>query len=168
MKDYIFALDVDGVLTDGKFWWDANGNKVYKAFGPDDADALKLIRPYLANIVFYTQDKKGMEISISRLSHMGFPVVEANTKERLLDIEKFYGFNNTIYMGDSFLDAPILSLCKFGITTSDADPYARRYANYITSKPGGSRAVSEACFWILKEVLDVRKVRLFEDCELEL
>ena len=39
-KIYVFALDVDGVLTDGKFLWDANGNKVYKEFGPDDADAL--------------------------------------------------------------------------------------------------------------------------------
>ena len=32
----VLLTDVDGVLTDGKFLWDANGNKVLKEFGPDD------------------------------------------------------------------------------------------------------------------------------------
>lgn len=168
MKDFIFALDVDGVLTDGKFHWDANGDKVYKEFGPDDADALKLIKPYLKKIILFTQDKKGLPISKSRATHMGLEIVVANTQQRLEDIQKFYGFENTIYMGDSFLDAPILYECCYGITTSDADPYAKKYSNYITTRSGGNRAVSEACFWILKEVLKVQKVRLFEGCELEL
>lgn len=168
MKNYTFALDVDGVLTDGKFHWDANGNKVYKEFGPDDADALKLLRPYVSRIILYTQDKKGLEISKSRATHMGLEIMVAGAKERLEDIRKFYSFENTIYMGDSFLDAPILANCCYGITTSDADPYAKKWSDYVTTKAGGNRAVSEACFWILKEVLGVKKVELFEDCELEL
>ena len=131
-----------------------------KAFGPDDADALKLIKPYLSNIVFYTQDKKGMGISVSRISHMGFPVVEANTERRLEDIKKFYGFENTIYMGDSFLDAPILNACKYGIATKTSSPYAKHFANYITERVGGDRAVSEAVFWILRKVLNIDQVEL--------
>ena len=168
MKDFIFALDVDGVLTDGKFHWDANGNKVYKEFGPDDADALKLIKPYLKRIILYTQDKKGLGISVSRATHMGLEIMEANTKGRLEDIQKFYGFENTVYMGDSFLDVPILAACHYGITTSDADPYAKEYSNYITTRAGGNRAVSEAVFWIFKNILKVQKVKLFEGYELTL
>ena len=35
-----FVVDVDGVLTDGGFYYDEAGKR-YKRFGPDDADALK-------------------------------------------------------------------------------------------------------------------------------
>lgn len=168
MKDFIFALDVDGILTDGKFHWDKEGNKVYKEFGPDDADALKLIKPYLKKIILYTQDKKGLDISKSRASHMGIDIVEASCEQRLKDIKDKYGFENTIYMGDSFLDAPILEKCKWGITTNDASVYAKNVADYITKNSGGNRAVAEAVFWILKNLLNVKKVKLYEEYELEL
>ena len=39
-------LDVDGIMTTGQFLYDNKGKK-YKVFGPDDADALKLLRRFL-------------------------------------------------------------------------------------------------------------------------
>ena len=56
-----FIIDVDGTLTDGKFYYDKKG-KIFKAFGPDDHDALNLIRKSI-NILFITGDKKGFDIS---------------------------------------------------------------------------------------------------------
>ena len=46
MKPKVFILDVDGVLTDGGFYYSSEG-KVLKKFGPDDNDALKLLEPYI-------------------------------------------------------------------------------------------------------------------------
>lgn len=158
-RKFVFALDVDGVLTDGKFHWDKDGNKVYKEFGPDDADALKLLRPYVSNIVFYTQDEKGLGISSSRATHMGFPIIVADAQGRHEDIEKYYGFGNTIYMGDSFLDVPLLDRCAYGIATDTSSPYAKKVADYVTSTGGGERAVADAVFWIMKNVLDMDCVR---------
>lgn len=63
MKKLTFVLDVDGVLTDGTFLYDANG-KAYKKFGPEDADALKMLAPY-CNIVFASADTRGFEITKS-------------------------------------------------------------------------------------------------------
>ena len=40
--DLVLVLDVDGVLTDGKFYSTKDG-KFLKCFGPDDWDALKEI-----------------------------------------------------------------------------------------------------------------------------
>ena len=37
-----FVLDVDGVLTDGTFYYSEKG-KIMKKFGPHDSDGLKLI-----------------------------------------------------------------------------------------------------------------------------
>lgn len=166
-RNYVFALDVDGVLTDGKFLWDQNGNKAYKEFGPDDADALKLLSPYI-KVLFFSKDGKGFEISKSRVSHMGFEIFYMNTQERLEYLRDTYGLENVIYMGDSFVDAPLLDLCKYGIATNTSSFLAKRVANYVTACGGGERAVAEAVFWIMKHVLELDKVKLLEDCVVSL
>ena len=160
-KNYVFALDVDGVLTDGKFLWDKDGNKVYKEFGPDDADALKLLSKYM-KVIFFSKDGKGFDISKSRVSHMGFEIIYEGNSERLDTINTVYGFANTIYMGDSFLDGPILQACKYGIATATSSPYAKAAADYVTSTSGGERAVAEAVFWIMKHVLNLKDIELYK------
>jgi len=164
-KIYVFALDVDGVLTDGKFLWDANGNKVYKEFGPDDADALKLLANYM-DIVLFSKDKKGFEISKSRAEHMGFPIMYMNTTERMEYLREHYGLEHVIYMGDSFVDAPLMDLVAYGIATKTSSFFAKGVAYYITSTGGGERAVAEAVFWIMKNILKLDKVEIGRDCYL--
>ena len=160
-NNFVFALDIDGVLTDGKFSWDCNGNKCLKEFGPDDADALKLLSKYM-KIIFFSKDGKGFDISKSRVAHMGFEIYYQNSAERLDTINTVFGFGGTIYMGDSFLDAPILQACKYGIATATSSPYAKSAANYVTSVGGGERAVAEAVFWIMKHILGMKEVELYK------
>ena len=45
-KPKIFLLDVDGVMTTGEFLYSEEG-KLLKIFGPDDHDALTLLKPYI-------------------------------------------------------------------------------------------------------------------------
>lgn len=58
-------MDVDGVLTDGSFYYSVDG-KVMKKFGADDNDALSLLQPYL-ECIFVTGDRRGFEISKKRI-----------------------------------------------------------------------------------------------------
>ena len=46
----VLILDVDGVMTDGKFYYSDKG-KVMKVFGADDNDALSLLKEYI-KIIF--------------------------------------------------------------------------------------------------------------------
>ena len=165
-KKYVFALDVDGVLTDGKFLWDKDGNKVYKEFGPDDADALKLLSKYM-KIVFFSKDKKGFEISKSRVSHMGFEIFYMNTQERMEYLNQTYGLENVIYMGDSFIDVPLLTKCGFGIATATSSPYAKNAAWYVTETGGGERAVADAVFHIMYYLLNLNYFEL-DGCQIRL
>ena len=160
-NNYVLALDVDGVLTDGKFLWDAEGNKTYKEFGPDDADALKILNRYMS-VIFFSKDKKGFPISKSRVEHMGFDICYMNTEERTEYLRKTYGLNRVIYMGDSFVDAPLLGICAYGIATKTSSPFAKAVSAYVTSAGGGERAVAEAVFWIMKNVLKLDKVEITE------
>ena len=68
-----FLLDVDGVMTSGNFIYSKKG-KVYKEFGPDDSDALNILKKFI-KIQFITSDKKGFSISKKRIHlDMGFKI----------------------------------------------------------------------------------------------
>jgi 3-deoxy-D-manno-octulosonate 8-phosphate phosphatase (KDO 8-P phosphatase) len=74
-----FIIDVDGVLTDGGFYYDATG-KVMKKFGPDDADALKLLSQTV-NVLFVSADSRGFDISKTRVKDMGFEIFLVSSKD---------------------------------------------------------------------------------------
>jgi 3-deoxy-D-manno-octulosonate 8-phosphate phosphatase (KDO 8-P phosphatase) len=61
-----FILDVDGVMTDGKFHYSENG-KVMKVFGADDSDAFSLLASSL-DIHFVSGDRRGFAISKARIA----------------------------------------------------------------------------------------------------
>ena len=148
MKPTNFILDVDGVLSTGQFLYSLEG-KVYKIFGPHDADGLKLIKDKL-NILFISADKRGFEISKKRVSDMGYHIELISEKNRYDYIKTNYGLENTIYMGDGIFDAPIIKDCAFGIAPHSARIEAKEVANYVTPSKAGEGAVCDACLEILK------------------
>ncbi len=147
-----FILDVDGVLTDGKFIYSCDG-KIYKTFGAHDADGLKMIKNKI-DISFITSDKRGFPISKKRIEDMGFILKLVSEGDRLLYLEGKYNLAKVIYMGDGIFDAPILKKCLFGIAPANARKEAKKQANIITESEGGSGAVCDACLEVLNYLDD--------------
>ena len=145
----VFILDVDGVLTDGGYYYSADG-KIMKKFGPDDNDALKLLSPYI-EIRFVSGDKRGFAISQKRVNDMGFPIDLVSTNERIEWIKEKYNPDEVIYMGDGIFDNLVMKEVGYSIATSDSDEMAKKEADYITKRVGGHRAVAEACLHILEK-----------------
>jgi len=141
-----FILDVDGVMTTGQFLYSEKG-KVYKIFGPHDADGLKILKNKL-NIVFITADKRGFSISEKRISDMGYRLELITEKDRYSYIKEKFGFENTAYMGDGIFDAPILRDCKFGIAPRNARIEAKKAADFVTPSASAEGAVCDACIQI--------------------
>jgi 3-deoxy-D-manno-octulosonate 8-phosphate phosphatase (KDO 8-P phosphatase) len=103
-------------------------------------------------IAFITADKKGWDISYSRIvDHMHFPLHFVPEKERYAWVEKF-GFENIVYMGDGYYDAPILKDAALGIAPSQARIEARMAADYVTPSAGGEGAVMDACLYVLQKM----------------
>lgn len=146
---HAFILDVDGVLTTGHFLYSASG-KALKVFGPDDNDALSLLKPFL-EIRFVTGDKKGFEISEKRVVHdMGFPLDLVSTIRRIDWIQERYNPSEVIYMGDGIFDHYVMRKVGYSISPANGDELAKRYAQHVTSRKGGERAVAEACLHLLE------------------
>lgn len=145
-----FILDVDGVMTDGKFYYTTEG-KVMKQFGADDNDALALLEPYL-EIRFISGDKRGFEISKKRIvDDMKFKLDLVSTSKRIEWITDHYDPSTVIYMGDGIYDHLVMKKVAYSICPANGDFHTQTYANYVTNRGGGDRAVSEACTHLLKK-----------------
>ncbi|MGB2580232.1 MAG: HAD hydrolase family protein [Minisyncoccia bacterium] len=157
-----FILDVDGVLTDGQFYYSIEG-KVMKSFGPDDHDALLLLKPFL-NIAVVTGDKKGFEISRKRVEgDMKLPIHLVSTFERINWIKENFNPEETIYMGDGIFDAAVFEHVAYGIAPANAFYKTKEKANFVTRSRGGDSAVAEAVLHIMEEFfepVDLSKVVL--------
>ena len=144
----VFIVDVDGVMTTGQFLYSEKG-KVYKVFGPDDADGLALLKPRL-DIRFVSGDKRGFPISRKRIEKdMGYPLDLVSAFDRVKWISDNYSLEDVIYMGDGLLDHYVFREVAYAIAPVNANPLAKRYAQFVTEQAAAERAVAEACLHIL-------------------
>jgi 3-deoxy-D-manno-octulosonate 8-phosphate phosphatase (KDO 8-P phosphatase) len=149
----VFILDTDGVITTGQFFYTVEG-KAMKVFGPDDNDALSLLKPYLETR-FVTGDKKGYPISKKRITDdMKFQLDLVSTIHRVEWIKERYNLAEVIYMGDGIFDHYVMQRVGYSIAPANADKLTASQANYVTKRSGGDRAVAEACLHILEEFFE--------------
>lgn len=150
MTPTVFILDVDGVMTTGSFFYTSEG-KVMKIFGPDDNDALSLLKSYL-EIRFVTGDKKGFPISHKRIvEDMNFSLDLVSTIRRIDWIQEIYEPKSVIYMGDGIFDHYVMKKVGYSIAPGNADEHAKSQANFVTKRLGGDRSVAEACLHIMEK-----------------
>lgn len=149
-KPVCFILDVDGVMTTGQFFYTELG-KVMKVFGPDDNDALSLLKNYI-DIRFITGDKKGYPISKKRIvDDMNFQLDIVSTIRRVDWIKEKYPLDQVIYMGDGIFDHYVMKEVGYAIAPANSDKLAKQCAHYVTERSGGDRSVAEACLHIMEK-----------------
>lgn len=145
-----FVIDVDGCLTTGQFLYSEKG-KMMKVFGPDDADALSILK-HKINIQMISGDKRGFGITRKRVADdMGFPLDLVSTFKRIEWLKKKFNLQETIYMGDGIYDALVFEKVGYSITPANAFFYAKQKANFVTQAKGGEGAVAEACLHIMEK-----------------
>tara|TARA_B100002019_G_scaffold137251_1_gene118240 strand:+ start:9034 stop:9516 length:483 start_codon:yes stop_codon:yes gene_type:complete len=149
----VFILDVDGVMTTGQFIYTKEGKQM-KIFGPDDNDALGLLKPFI-EIRFISADKKGFPISEKRIKQdMNYKLDLVNTHDRVDWIKTNYDPKKVIYMGDGIFDHYVMNEVGYSIAPANSDKLAKLSADYVTERSGGDRAVAEACIHILERFFD--------------
>tara|TARA_B100000686_G_C16425080_1_gene779182 strand:- start:235 stop:699 length:465 start_codon:yes stop_codon:yes gene_type:complete len=149
----IFILDTDGVLNTGQFFYNSEG-KIFKVFGPDDNDALGLLKEHI-NILFISGDKRGFSINKKRIvDDMGHKLELVSPEERVEWIKKRYEPKEVIFMGDGIFDHYVMQIVGYSIAPNNANKIAKQNADFVTTCPGGNRAVSEACLHIMEKFFE--------------
>jgi len=148
----MIAMDVDGVLTDGKIFFDQNGEEI-KSFNALDGLGIVLARKSGLKIAFISaRESKALEL---RAKQLGVDALYQNRLEKLEAFEDLlkrfhYKASEIAYIGDDLVDIAILKKAGFPVTVPNAAPEVRPYAAYITKRPGGSGAVREVIRLVMK------------------
>jgi len=152
-----FALDVDGVLTTGEIFYGTEG-KTFKVFGPDDHDALNMLRDKL-NIFFLTADRRGFDISKKRVvGDMNFDLHLVSPGTRVEWLRNRVKLDETIFMGDGIFDFLLFREVGYSICPNNGFPGTRDEADFVTKNNGGQRAVAEACAHILEKFFGINEL----------
>ena len=155
MKDeFVAVFDSDGVITDGTFWQSEKGKEL-KRFGPDDFDAIDLLKEYMP-VQFITGDKVGYDIMHARLvtyKGLSLELVSGKPNLRWKWIKEKFPDKKIIFIGDGIFDWLSLRESSYGITTCDALDHVQARANYVSPRTGANRFVADACLHILSSVI---------------
>ncbi len=148
----LLLLDVDGVLTDGTITYAQDGVES-KSFNIKDGLGIRLLKK--AGIETGLITARASEAVTRRARDLALVHVYQRVKDKVdvftrLCRELQLPAEAVAYMGDDWLDIPLLSRVGFSATVADAAPEVRRLVHYITGKPGGKGAVREVCDLILE------------------
>jgi 3-deoxy-D-manno-octulosonate 8-phosphate phosphatase (KDO 8-P phosphatase) len=139
------ALDVDGVLTDGTFWWDGAGAEL-KRFS--FRDVMGIARASREGIVFALISGERNPIVDRYAAKMGITHVWQGCKQKDIALREFsektgVPLEAIAFMGDDVNDLAAFELAGFTAAPADAHAAARGVVELVTTHPAGNGAVRE-------------------------
>jgi len=148
----LLILDVDGVLTDGRLFFDQQGNE-YKCFHARDGHGLKLLKQAGVEIAVIS-GRSSASVAL-RMKNLGIEhVYQGHENKRMAFQEILQNLqlspNQVAHVGDDLLDLPIMTQVGFAIAVQDANFAVKQYADWCTETLGGQGAVREVCDLIMQ------------------
>ena len=159
-------FDVDGVLTDGKLFFDLNGQE-YKSFHAQDGQGLKLLQQNGVDVGIISG--RSSSIVTRRMENLGVRHVyqgQENKTAAFNDLLNKLNLNadEVAHVGDDLPDLALMTRTRLSIAVNDANPSILSYCQGQTERAGGCGAAREVCDAILSAQGKLElAVRLFGD-----
>ncbi|HET6564687.1 MAG TPA: 3-deoxy-manno-octulosonate-8-phosphatase KdsC, partial [Xanthomonadales bacterium] len=147
----LLALDVDGVMTDGRLYFDQAGAET-KAFSTRDGMGIKALQRCGITVALVTGRQSSMVDQRAR--ELGIDLVFQGSDNKLAALQALQQTarleaSQIAYMGDDWIDLPVLKRVGFSASVADADPLVRQSVDWVTAEAGGKGAVRAVCNLIL-------------------
>lgn len=147
----LFALDVDGVLTDGTVRIHSDGTES-KSFSI--LDGMGLVRLRKAGVALAWISGRPSGATTARAQELQIPHLIQGRTDKLAALQELalqLGVKaaEVCYMGDDDIDAPAIAWAGVGVAPRQAMPAARKAARYVPAREAGHGAVREVCEQIL-------------------
>ncbi len=148
----VLAMDVDGVLTDGRIVYDGMGREL-KFFDVQDGCGINRIRKAgLKTAVISARSCRAVrartdDLKIDAVYLDAYPKVGAYE-----DMLKKFGVTDAqvCFIGDDLPDIAILKRVGLAVAVANASADVKRQAHFVTKKKGGRGAVREVAERVLK------------------
>ena len=148
----LFAMDVDGILTDGTVHISSDGTET-KQFSI--LDGMGLVRLGKKGVATAWISGRPSGATSVRATELKIPHLVQGRVDKLDALQELaakleLGHDQIVYMGDDDIDAPAIQWAGIGVTVPDAMPAALDAADYLTTRHSGCGAVREVCEQILR------------------
>lgn len=144
-------FDVDGVLTDGRLYFLADGSE-FKTFHTLDGHGIKmLIASGVRAAIISGRTTPAVE---RRAKNLGIQHLYQGREDKLAVLEDLLAelgldYSQVAYLGDDLPDLPVIRRVGLGMAVANADSFVRQHAHGVTSARGGEGAAREFCELIL-------------------
>ncbi|MBV6497291.1 MAG: hypothetical protein DYH05_12815 [Acidobacteria bacterium ACB1] len=156
-KIELLLMDCDGVLTDGRLYFGADGEAL-KVFHARDGEGLTQWRDAgLAAGIISGRNSPSVALRASQLG-MKFVLQGRNDKSAALDeilAESGHLPEETAYIGDDTPDLAVFARVGLAVAVHDAHSTVRKAAHLVTEANGGLGAVREVIDLILASRSDI-------------
>jgi 3-deoxy-D-manno-octulosonate 8-phosphate phosphatase (KDO 8-P phosphatase) len=148
------ALDVDGVLSDGRLYYGNQGEEL-KTFSIRDGLGIKLLQS--AGIVVGIITGRSSEIVTRRAKELGIAHVIQGREDKLTALNEFCSqlnidLSEVAYMGDDLPDRKAIMAAGLGATVGNGAADVIAVADWQSESNGGEGAVRELCEAWLKSL----------------
>ncbi len=143
--------DVDGVLTDGSLYYDANGEAL-KRFHVRDGLGIRML--LAAGIQVAVLSGGDTPVLRKRIEHLRIPYSLLGKMEKSTACREFMQQvsvqpDEVAYLGDDTLDLPAFEVVGTAVAVGDAPDYIKRQADLVLQTAGGQGAFRELSDMIL-------------------
>lgn len=151
------ALDVDGVLTDGGFWWGANGEE-FKRLSFSDVMGVSL--GLKAGLIFALISGENSPLVDRFAKKMGITDIHKGCKDKAAALRSFTKAHNltfaeVCFMGDDVNDLSALEVVGLSAAPANAHEKVKQKVSLVTRSGGGNGAVRE----LVDTILSLRSLR---------
>ena len=146
----LLVCDVDGVFTDGRLQFYADGDAIIegKSFSILDGFGVKLLQETGVVVALITGRRSPVVAHRARemgVRHCAEGVDDKKAAWSALLAALSVQAEHSAYVGDDWPDLPVIRACGLGITVPNAPEPMRRHADHVTRAAGGAGAVREVC-----------------------
>ncbi len=145
-KIKVLIFDIDGILTDGKLFYMSEELGFNRNFHIQDGFAMKKMME-LGFKVGVISGSKGSIIDLRFRDILKLDYIFLGNEDKRSAYEKILaeGFSDEdiLYMGDEFIDLPLLQRVGFSATVPNSSPEIQSAVHYVTEREGGDGAARE-------------------------
>ncbi len=150
-KVRLLVLDVDGVLTDGKLYFLADGSEA-KAFSTLDGQGIKMLMNSGVNAAIITG--RTSSIVERRAENLGIKHVAQGREDKRIALDELLStlqltYDQVAYLGDDLPDLAPIRCVALGVAVANANGFVRQHAQAVSSVRGGEGAARELCEFIM-------------------
>lgn len=151
-KIRLVIFDIDGVLTNGKLFFDDEGRE-YKSFHARDGHGIKMLRESGVEVAVIS-GRSSRSVAL-RMENLGVQYVYQGHENKIAAFEALLSLVKVepvqvVHVGDDLIDLPIMTRVGLSIAVADAHSVVLEHAHWHTTLKGGCGAAREVCDLIMQ------------------